>query len=83
MVVYFYPDTRKEDSWSILTTQGAESGSIDVVIGELKGSCTFEETSRREAAVAAARYFAETGEADPNPTWFTSPEVYDRRPLPS
>lgn len=52
-------------------------------VGELKGSRSFEETSRREAAVAAVRCFSETGEADSHPTWFTSTEACVRRPLPS
>lgn len=83
MVVYFSPDTRKEDLWSFLTTPGAEPGRTDVVIGELKGSFAWEETTNLESAAAAARHFAATGEADPKLTWFTSPEVFDRRPLPS
>lgn len=83
MVVYFSPDTRKEDRWSFLTTPGAESGRSDVVIGDLKGSFSLEECTSLESALAAARHFAVAGTADPKLTWFVSPEVFDRRPLPS
>ena len=83
MVVYFSPDTRSEEGWSFLTTPGADSGQVDVVIGDLKGSFSFEECTDAASAVAAARHFAATGGADPKFTWVTSPEVFDRRPLSS
>ena len=83
MVVYFSPDTRSEERWSFLTTPGADSGRSDVVIGDLKGSFSFEECTDAASAVAAARHFAATGGADPKFTWATSPEVFERRPLPS
>lgn len=83
MVVYFSPDTRSEDRWSFLTTPGADSSRSDVVIGDLKGSFSFEECTNLESALAASRHFVATGAADSNLTWFVSPEVFDRRPLPS
>ncbi|MFL4476316.1 hypothetical protein ACIPVK_20155 [Paeniglutamicibacter sp. MACA_103] len=83
MVVYFSPDTRKDDHWSFLTTPGAEPGRTDVVLGDLKGSFSFEECTNLESALAASRHFVVTGAADPKLTWFVSPEVFDRRPLPS
>lgn len=76
-------DARKEDRWGFLTTPGAESGRVDVVIDDLKGSFAFEECTNLESALAASRHFVATGAADPKLTWFVAPEVFDRRPLPS
>lgn len=83
MVVYYSPDTRDENAWSMLTTPSVDLGRVEVVIGDLKGSFAGDETTNLESAVAAARHFAATGKADPKLEWFSSPEVFDRRPLPS
>lgn len=83
MVVFHSPDARDEDRWSLLTS--AESGRTpaQVTIGELKGTFAGNETVGLAAALAAARAFATSSGADKSLTWWTSPEVFDRRPLPA
>ncbi len=82
-VVYFSPDNRQEELRSFLTTPGAGPGRTDAVTGDLEGSVAWEETTSLKSGATAARHFATTGEADQKLTWFTSPEIFDRRPSPS
>ncbi|MFL4476315.1 hypothetical protein ACIPVK_20150 [Paeniglutamicibacter sp. MACA_103] len=83
MVAYFSPDTSDDRLWSMMTTPGADLGQIEVVIGDLEGAFENWETTSMEPAVAAARHFASTGQADPGLTWYASTDVCERRPLAS
>ena len=82
MVVFYNPDTADEDHWSFLASPGVAGPSQDVLIGDLKGSYEKRETTTLESALVAARRFAAAGDADSSLSWKTSPEVFDRRPLP-
>lgn len=82
MVVFYNPDTTDEGHWSFLASPGVVGPSLDVVIGDLKGSYARRETTTLEPALVAARRFASAGDADSSLSWKTSPDVLDRRPLP-
>ncbi|MBV1779381.1 hypothetical protein KRR55_09680 [Paeniglutamicibacter sp. ABSL32-1] len=83
MVVYFSPDTSDDRLWNMMTTPGSEHGQTEVAIGDLEGSFENWETTTVERAIAAARHFASTGQADPTLTWYASEDVCERRPLAS